>query len=104
MKDDRSYSAEKSETRELLDKIYNGAGTAISEFEARNLKSKISEEIKEFTEYIENYFNESDNKLRMLYWERIKRMLSRESSFSGFKRSMVRESKELMQCFGELLV
>lgn len=104
VKDDRSYSSENSETRELLDKIYNGAGTAISEFEARNLKSKISEEIKEFTEYIENYFNESDNKLRTLYWERIKKMLSRESSFAGFKRSIVRESKELMQCFGELLV
>ena len=94
---DRSYSAENSETRELLDKIYNGAGTAISEFEARNLKSKISEEIKEFTECIEDYLNENDIKLRTIYWKRIKKMLSRESSFSGFKRNIVRESKELMQ-------
>ena len=101
---DRSYNAESSETRELLDKIYNGAGTAISEFEARNLKNKISEEIIEFTECIEDYLNEKDIKLRTLYWERIKKMLSRESSFAGFKRSIVRESKELMQCFGELLV
>lgn len=101
---DRSYNAENSETRELLDKIYNGAGTAISEFEARNLKGKISEEIKEFAECIEDYLNEKDIKLRMLYWKRIKKMLSRESSFAGFKRSIVRGSKELMQCFGELLV
>lgn len=75
-----------------MDKIYNGAGTAISE------------KIKEFTECIEDYLNEKDIKWRTLYWERIKKMLSRESSFAGFKRSIVRESKELMQCFGELLV
>lgn len=101
---ERLYSAENSETRELLDKIYNGAGTAISELEARNLKSKISEEIKEFTECIDEYLEEKDTKLRIVYWERIKKMLSRESKFSGFKRSLVRESKELMQCLGELLV
>jgi len=101
---DKLYSAENDETKELLDKIYNGAGTAISEFEARNLKSKISDEIKEFTEYIDEYLNEHDAKLRKVYWGIIKKMLSRESKFSGFKRSIVMQSEELMQCFGELLV
>lgn len=97
------YSTENRETQELLDKIYNGAGTAISEFEAKNLKSKISDEIKEFTECIDNYLNENDDRLRIVYWKRIKKMLRRESQFSGFKRSIVMESKELAQCFGELL-
>ncbi len=97
------YSPENGETQELLDKIYNGAGTAISDFEAKNLKSKISDEIKEFTEYIDNYVNESDEKLRTAYRKKIKQMLSREGQFSGFKRSIVMENKELIQHFGELL-
>ncbi len=100
---DRLYSAENSKTKELLDKIYNGAGTTISEFEARNLKSKISDEIEEFTEIVDNYLNENDAKLRRVYWKSIEKMLSRGSNFSGFKRSIVMESEELMQCFGELL-
>lgn len=60
---------ENGETRELLDKIYNGEGTSISECEARN----------------------------------IKKMLSRESNFAEFKRSVVLQSEELMQSFGELI-
>ncbi len=100
---DKLYGAENSKTKELLDKIYNGAGTAIPEFEARNLKSKISDEIKEFTEIVDNYLNENDAKLRRVYWKSIEKMLSRGSNFSGFKRSIVMESEELMQCFGELL-
>lgn len=99
----RLYSTENRETQELLNKIYNGAGTAISDFEAKNLKIKISDEIKEFTEYIDNYVNESDDRLRTAYWKKIKQMLSRESQFSGFKRSIVMENKELIQHFGELL-
>ncbi|MCM1064984.1 MAG: hypothetical protein NC420_11060 [Eubacterium sp.] len=99
----RLYCSKNIETQELLDKIYNGAGTPISEFEASNLKCKISDEIKEFIEYIEKYLNENDVGLRKVYWKRIKKMLSRESNFSGFKRSIIMESKEYMQCFGELL-
>ena len=101
---DKLYSDENSRTQELLDKIYNGAGTAISEFEAKNLKYKISNEIEEFTEYIDDYLNENDAKLRMVYWNKIEKMLRRESGFSGFKRGIVRESEEFMRCFGELLI
>lgn len=54
-------------------------------------------------EYTESYFNESDFKLKAVYLERIKRMLSRESIFAGFKRSMVLQDEELFQHFGELL-
>ena len=100
---DRICSTENGETKELLDKIYNGAETAISKLEASNLKSKISDEVKEFTEYIENYMNENDVRLRTAYWKRIKMMLRRESNFAGFKRSIIMENKELTQCFGELL-
>lgn len=33
----------------------------------------------------------------------IKKMLSREKNFAGFKRSVVLQSEELMQSFGELM-
>ena len=99
----RLNSAENKETRELLDKVYNGTGTPISEYEAKNLKKRISKELKEFTECVENYQDERDPKLRAVYWNDIKEMLNRESNFAGFKRSIVLQSEELMQCFGELM-
>ncbi|MEY8524938.1 HNH endonuclease [Lachnospiraceae bacterium 38-10] len=100
---DRINSTENEKTKELLDKIYNGTGTSISKIEADNLKNKISNELRQFLEYTESYFNESDFKLKAVYLERIKRMLSRESNFAGFKRSMVIQDKELSQHFRELL-
>lgn len=100
---DRFNGAENGETRELLDKIYNGAGTPISECEARNLKKKVSRELKDFMECVENYNNETDTKLRAVYWRSINKMLSRESDFAGFKRSVVLQSEELLQSFGELM-
>ena len=100
---ERRNGAENKETRELLDKVYNGAGTPNSEYEAKNLKKRISKELKEFTECVENYQDERDPKLRAVYWSNIKKMLSRESNFAGFKRSIVLQSEELMQCFGELM-
>lgn len=96
-------SPESEETRELLDKVYNGAGTPISVCEAKNLKKRISDEIQRFTECVENYLNESDLKLRAVYWDCIRKMLDKESNFAGFKRSMVMQSEEWMQCFVELL-
>lgn len=54
-------------------------------------------------ECVENYHNENDLKLRTVYWENIKKMLSRESNFAGFKRSVVLQSEKLMQSFGELI-
>ena len=100
---DRLNGAENGETRELLDKIYNGAGTPISACEAKNLEKRISRELKNFMECVENYHNENDLKLRTVYWENIKKMLSRESNFAGFKRSVVLQSEKLMQSFGELI-
>ncbi len=100
---DRLNGKANGETRELLDKIYNGAGTSISECEARNLKKKVSRELKDFMECVENYNNETDAKLRAVYWRNIKEMLNRESNFAGFKRSVVLQSEELRQSFGELM-
>ena len=100
---ERRNGAKNKETRELLDKVYNGAGTAISEFEAKNLKKRISRELKEFTECVESYQNERDQKLRAVYWKKIQEMLNKESNFAGFKRSIISQSEKLMQCFGEML-
>lgn len=100
---DRLYSAENVETRELLDKVYNGAGTTISKFEADNLKYRISMELKKFTECLNNYLAERDTKLKAVYRDEIEEMLRRESNFAGFKRSIIMESEELMEDFGELL-
>ena len=72
-------------------------------YKAKNLKKRIAKELKEFTECIESYQDERDSKLRAVYWNDIKEMLNRESNFAGFKRSIVLQSKELMQCFGELM-
>lgn len=95
--------SENEEIRELLGKIYNGADTAISDIEAMNLKNGIAEEMAKFQEKIDTYFSESDPKLQMVCWNEIRTMLSRESNFAGFKRGMVLQNEELLQCFGELL-
>ncbi len=100
---DRRNSTENEKTKELLDKVYNGAGTPLSKVESDNLKNKISNELRKFIEYTESYLNESDVKLKVVYWKKIKEMLSRESNFAGFKRSMVIQDKELSQHFRELL-
>ena len=80
---ERRNSAENMETRELLDKVYNGAGTPISEYEAKNLKKRIAKELKEFTECIESYQDERDSKLRAVYWNDIKEMLNRTQQQDG---------------------
>lgn len=100
---DRQDGTENKKTRELLDKVFNGAGTPISKYEAKNLKKRLSKEIKKFTECVENYQDERDPKLRAVYWNDIKEMLNKGSNFAGFKRSIVLQSEELMQCFGKLM-
>ena len=102
---EKASSDENKETRELLNKIYNGVEVAaISMYEAKNLKNKIADEIKDFMEYVESYCNENDLKLRAVYRDKIKMMLNRESNFAGFKRSIVMQDKKLMEYFEELLI
>ena len=102
---DKASSPENKETQELLYKIYNGMEeVAISTYEAKNLKNKIADEIKDFMGYVESYCDEADPKLQAVYWDRIKIMLNRESNFAGFKRSIVMQDKKLMEYFKELLI
>lgn len=100
---ERMDGGKNKKTMELLDKIYNGPGTPVSNFEAENLKSRISKEVDEFRKCIFSYQEESDLKLKEVYREKIRKMLSRESNFAGFKRNLVYENKEYMQYFGDLL-
>ena len=81
------------QTAELLHLIYNGNGTALGRVGAANLLNEMSKDIRSFYQYIKNYETEPG------YADIIRDEISRASTFSAFKRKIVRDNPTLSQVF-----
>lgn len=86
-------------TIELLDAVYNGT-TKLKIIESANLRKKLLEEIRKFQDLLFDYYDdrttdEDKEKCKSL----IKRMLNSSSSFTSFKRWIIRNNKTFKKEF-----
>lgn len=86
-------------TRDLLLDIYNGT-TKMKEIESANLRDKLSDELASFGELLRDYFKDfyDIDELKGIFAQ-IKAHLSRKSSFTAFKRSIILNNPKLKQEF-----
>lgn len=88
------------ETQMLLLAIFNGT-TTLKEIESDNIRDNLLKEIKDFQEYLINYFNDTNDKdetNRCLI--KIKQHLNSASAFTSFKRQIIKDNAELFKNFG----
>jgi hypothetical protein len=83
-------------TAQLLNKIYNGH-TVSRKLEANNLRKKVNDEIKKLKELLNMY---TANSTMEVVIDNIKKVLSRKSAFSAFKRQIIKDKyKDLEKYF-----
>lgn len=72
--------------------------------EAINLKNHLLEEICDFQGHFKNYFAETnDEDDKAYYLRKIKSHLNKGSSFTAFKRWIIRDNNRLLEELGEYL-
>lgn len=90
-------------TRELLLAVYNGT-TPLKLIESSNLRDKLLDEIIDFRKFLINYFKYGDSEEdREYHLVRIKAHLNKDSSFTAFKRWIIRNNEKLFEIFGEYI-
>jgi uncharacterized protein (TIGR02646 family) len=93
-------SEKAEETIELLNKSFNGEHTAQKILESSNLRAKLLKEIREFQELLFNYDDmEDEDDLK-----KIKFHLSNKSSFTAFKRWIIRDNQYLKTKFEQYII
>ncbi len=86
-------------TKNLLLAVYNGT-TQMKILEANNLKNKLIDELAVFSRCVINYFKDVyDDDDHQHFFREIKAHLSRKSSFTAFKRSIILNNPKLKQEF-----
>lgn len=88
---DPNYNTQTDNTVKLLDRVYNGSGTAVKDAEAENLLKKVIEEVRRFQRRLLAYKEERDPDKRNKIKDELIEMLSYEAPFAAFKRWMVRD-------------
>lgn len=87
------------ETVDLLNKVYNGT-TSAKKLESFNIKKQLREELQNFIGYI-NEYSESEGEEREDIMFLIKKELKPSSSFTAFKRWIIRDNKDKLKEFLE---
>lgn len=88
------------QTKELLDKSFNGEHTPQKTLESSHLRDLLLKEIKTFQNLLFDYFDNSKDEYFLL---KIKEHLSNRSAFTAFKRWIVRENIALNEEFGQYI-
>ncbi len=92
-------SIQTMDTVSLLDAVYNGT-TKLKKIEANNLRTKIQKDLSDFNRHLYDYFDESlEDDDRDYTLKRIIRHLKKASSFTMFKRIIVKENDFLREKF-----
>jgi hypothetical protein len=92
------------ETAELLNKVYNGIQSLITDSGCAKLRSKVFKEASEFRNLIVRYFREENNNIKRIYKRQISERMQRSSTFAAFKRKIIRDQPDLAQTFQQDLV
>jgi len=87
------------ETAELLDKVYNGIQSPITDSGCTKLRNKVFKEISEFRNLIVRYFREENDNIKRIYKRQISERMQRSSTFAAFKRKIIRDQPDLAQIF-----
>jgi len=91
------------ETKQLLEAVYNGT-TKLKSIEAANLRNKLLEEIKDFQNYLCEYFRDTNSdEDKSYYLRKIRGHLNRGSNFTAFKWWIIFENEVLYENFIEFI-
>jgi len=88
-----------NQTKELLEKCFNGEHTGQKKLESSNLRNLLLKEIRKFQELLFDYEEDNDE----YYLVKIKCELSNKSAFTAFKRWMIRDNEYLKQKFEQYI-
>jgi len=88
------------ETKELLEKCFNGEHTAQKTLEGSNLRSSLLKELRVFQNLLFDYYENKDNEYFLI---KIKEHLSNRSAFTAFKRWIIRDNQVLNQEFKQYI-
>lgn len=88
------------QSKELLEKCFNGEHTGQKKLEGSNLRSLLLKEIRKFQELLFDYEEDNDDS----YLVKIKYELSNKSAFTAFKRWIIRDNKYLKEEFGQYII
>ncbi len=91
-------STKASNTRDLLDKTFNGEHTGFKKLESANLRALLLQEIKEFSDFLEGFEEDEDEK--EYYSNKIIQHLKNDTAFTAFKRWIIRDNLALNETFG----
>lgn len=96
-------SPEVVQTKELLEAVYNGT-TKLKTIEASNLRNKLLEEIKDFQNYLCEYFKDTNSdEDKEFFLIRIRGHLNSASNFTAFKRWIIIENETLYKEFSQYM-
>jgi hypothetical protein len=87
------------ETVELLDKVYNGIQSPITDSGCAKLRNKVFKEISEFRNLVLRYLQEENGNMKQIYKGQISERIQRSSAFAAFKRKIVSDQSDLAQPF-----
>jgi hypothetical protein len=83
----------------LLDKVYNGIQSPITDSGCAKLRNKVFKEISEFRNLIIRYLREENGNMKRIYKRQISENIQRSSAFAAFKRKIVRDQPDLARIF-----
>lgn len=96
-------STKVDETKELLEKTFNGEYTAQKTLESANLRSLLVKEIRIFQGFLFDY-DECCEEDKEYFLKKIKYHLSNQSAFTAFKRWIIRDNESLNREFQQYIV
>ena len=95
-------SSEKAEnTKEFLDKVFNGVHTDLKTLEGANLRDLLLKSIKEFQELLIEYYKYDKDEHTLM---KIKTHLNKTIVFTTFKRYIIRNNEDLNQEFANYII
>jgi HNH endonuclease len=89
-------------TQNLLSSIFYGS-TKLAKLESSNLRKKLVDDLNQFWNKINNYIDSTEENIKHLIFLDIQEELSKNSSFTSFKRWIIRSDNELFDEFGEYI-
>ena len=98
----RISSSKAEETKELLEKSFNGEYTPQKTLESANLRTLLVKEIRVFQTFLFDY-EECMEEDKEYYLKKIKFHLSNQSAFTAFKRWIIRDNQALNREFQQYI-
>lgn len=86
------------QTQALLLAVFNGT-TTLKEIESDNIRDSLLKEIKDFQEWLIEYFETNDNEEKARCLKKIKKHLNKASAFTSFKRQIIKDNSDLFKEF-----